>query len=660
MNASPTTTVHAAFTGTAARRADAEWLVVDEVTAASYGIEAGPRSWLEVAGEVERLRGLYEKAGYGHGHRVGLLLENRPAFFTHWFALNALGVSIVPIHADMRAAEWMFLITHSEMSLAVALPGREAALRAAASEAGASLETMGPAASGRIPPARSPAPLAGQPVGRETECALLYTSGTTGRPKGCRLSNGYFLRAGEWYLGLGELATLRDDVERFLTPLPLSHMNALAFSTMASILSGGSLIQLDRFHPSSWWQTVRDTRATVVHYLGVMPAMLLEASPSGLDGQHHVRFGFGAGVDPRHHAAFEQRFALPLLEAWAMTETGAAACIMAHREPRHVGTRCFGRAEAFVDTRIVDAKGADVDTGMPGELLVRAPGRDPRRDFFLGYLKDEAATEQAWDGGWFHTGDVVRRSAEGDFHFIDRRKNVIRRSGENISAVEVESVLNLHPAVAASAVAATPDPVRGDEVLACIVLRQAPHLPPPEKIANSIVRHALERLAYFKAPGYVAFVDTLPLTSSQKVQRGELRELARRLPGSPACFDMRMLKRRKKLLDAAATGPATLAAGLTGPGSLASPTEHGISPPSVPGSLGAASSAGHLAPASTSAASAAQTALSGIVLTGSPPAPRPRTGGGPAPAAAPVSLAPVTPPPTDARSGGGRDDDDDR
>ena len=623
----PAGTVHAAFARSAARRGHAEWLIVEEVTAASYRIEAGPRSWGEVAGEVERLRGLYEKAGYGHGHRVGLLLENRPAFFTHWLALNALGVSIVPIHADMRAAEWMFLISHSEMSLAVALPGREAALRSAASEAGVSLETMGPEAIGRIPPARSPARLAGQAVGRNTECALLYTSGTTGRPKGCRLSNGYFLRAGDWYLGLGELATVRADVERFLTPLPLSHMNALAFSTMASILTGGSLVQLDRFHPGSWWQTVRDTRATVVHYLGVMPAMLLEAPASALDVQHQVRFGFGAGVDPRHHAAFEERFAFPLLEAWAMTETGAAACIMAHREPRHVGTRCFGRAEAFVETRVVDDRGFEVETDAPGELLVRAAGTDPRRDFFLGYLKDEAATDDAWAGGWFHTGDVVRRSAAGDFHFVDRRKNVIRRSGENISAVEVESVLNQHPAVEASAVAATPDPVRGDEVLACIVLRKAPTLPPREQIAHSIVRHALDRLAYFKAPGYVAFVDTLPLTASQKVQRGELRELARRLPGSPSCFDVRMLKRRRKRLDAAATAPGGLPS-LTGPGSLASPTEHGLPLPSVAGGLDPSTRGGTLGPADAPGAASSQHALSGIVLPGPPAAPRAPAGAG--------------------------------
>ena len=557
------TTVYEAFKQVAARRGDAAFLHVEAVTAQTYGIEPGPRTWREVAREVERLRKAYALAGYGHGHRVGLLLDNRPAFFTHWLALNALGISIVPINSELRSAELTYLIGHSGISLAVAQPGSEGGLRSAAGEANVQLETIRPEVSGQIPPARSTSRLAGQPIGRSTECALLYTSGTTGRPKGCRLANGYFLRAGEWYLGLGDLAAVRNDVERFITPLPLSHMNALAFSSMAAILSGGAIVQLDRFHPTTWWQSVRESGATVAHYLGVMPAMLLEAPSAEADRQHQLRFGFGAGVDPRHHAAFEARFGFPLLEAWAMTETGAAACIMANREPRHVGTRCFGRAQPFVETRIVRANGVDVEgDDIPGELLVRAAGEDSRRDFFLGYLKDETATEEAWAGGWFHTGDVVRRSAEGDFHFVDRRKNVIRRSGENISAVEVESVLNTHLAVAASAVTATPDPVRGDEVLACIVLRKAENLPAPEQIAASIVRHALDSLAYFKAPGYVAFVDALPLTSSQKIQRGELRELARGLPGTENCIDTRQMKRRrKKEQRAAATAAGDLETG---------------------------------------------------------------------------------------------------
>ncbi|TFZ00843.1 ATP-dependent acyl-CoA ligase [Ramlibacter henchirensis] len=537
-------TVHDRFTATAARDPGGEFLYIDGVTAQVYGIDAAPITWAQAAAEVERLRAAYAAAGYGHGHRAGLLLENRPAFLFHWLALNALGVSVVPINSEMRSAELEYLIGHSEICLAVTLPQRADDLRAAAAAVGVTLRLWD--SSSAAPPERAPnaAPAAGSP-GLETECALLYTSGTTGRPKGCRLSNEYFLRAGEWYAGLDGVCSVRPGQERIITPLPLNHVNAMAFSAMVVITAGGCLIQLDRFHPKSWWQSVRDSRATIVHYLGVMPAMLLSAPASPADRQHAVRWGFGAGVDRKNHAVFEQRFGFPLVEAWAMTETGAAACVMANHEPRHVGASCFGHPEAFVQIRLVDDEGQDVEPGVPGELLVRSSGPDPRRYFFSGYLKDEAATAEAWAGGWFHTGDMVRRDAGGHLYFVDRKKNVIRRSGENISAVEVESILNQHPAVKSSAVAAAPDEVRGDEVLACIITRHP--VPEAERaaLAASIVDHALAQLAYYKAPGYVAFVDEVPLTMSQKIQRGQLRELARSLPGKPHCIDMRARKKRQ-------------------------------------------------------------------------------------------------------------------
>ena len=540
-------TVHDAFIATAARTPGADFLCVEAMTAQTYGIAEGAIRWGDAAAKVEALRAGYAQAGYGHGHRVGLLLENRPAFLFHWFALNALGVSVVPINAEMRAAELEYLIGHSEIGLAITLPERAADLRAAAQRAGIAFEAVpiGEDAAFAPPPAATPAPFAARAVDAQTECALLYTSGTTGRPKGCMLNNAYFLRAGQWYAQLGGLCTVRPDAERVITPLPLNHVNAMAFSTMVVLIAGGCLIQLDRFHPSRWWRCVRETRATIVHYLGVMPAMLLAAPASAADREHAVRWGFGAGVDRKNHALFEERFGFPLVEAWAMTETGAAACVMAHHEPRHIGTSCFGRAEAFVDLRLVDERDTDVPDGTPGELLVRSSGPDPRRYFFSGYLKDATATTDAWAGGWFHTGDMVRRDAEGNLFFVDRKKNVIRRSGENISAVEVESVLNQHPAVKTSAVAATPDAVRGDEVLACIVLRDA--VPPEqhEQVATSIVRHALDQLAYYKAPGYVAFVDALPLTASQKIQRGQLREMAQQLPTQAGCIDTRAMKKRQ-------------------------------------------------------------------------------------------------------------------
>jgi acyl-CoA synthetase (AMP-forming)/AMP-acid ligase II len=546
-------TVHDAFATTAARTPDAPFLCVEAVTAQTYGIPAGEITWRDAARMVESLRARYAAAGYGHGHRVGLMLENRPAFLFHWFALNALGASVVPINAEMRSAELEYLVDHSDIVLAVVLPGRGADLHAAAKACGRPLavrewredddaETASPHP---LPQALEPPPRASEPIGQETECALLYTSGTTGRPKGCMLSNAYCLNVGRWYADIGDVCSVRPDRERIITPLPLNHVNAMCFSLMAILVAGGCLIQLDRFHPQTWWQSVRESRATIIHYLGVMPAMLIVAPPSPDDRAHQVRWGFGAGVDGKNHAPFEERFGFPLIEAWAMTETGAGGVIMATREPRRIGTHCFGRTEPFVEARVVDDEGRDVPPEVPGELLVRATGADPRRHFFSGYLKDEKATEEAWAGGWFHTGDVVRRDAAGSLYFVDRKKNVIRRSGENVSAVEVESVLNQHPAVKASAVAAAPDDLRGDEVLACIVTREPVPADARPQLAAALVDHALGQLAYFKAPGYVAFVDALPLTLSQKIQRGELRKMAQALPGDACCIDTRSMKKRQ-------------------------------------------------------------------------------------------------------------------
>ncbi|MBV9559112.1 MAG: AMP-binding protein [Bradyrhizobium sp.] len=532
-------TVFAAFKSAAERYSHRPFLGVAAATAAIYDIAPGDIGYAEAQAAVTRIANAYLAAGYGHGHRVGVLLENRPDFFLHWFALNSLGVSLVPINPDMRAAELEYLIGHSEMVAALAIPSRHRDIAAAATSIGRSLPIFGPndapAAITVLPPK------VGAPD-RDSECALLYTSGTTGRPKGCVLANEYFLYAGHWYAEIGGLIAMRPGEERMLTPLPVFHMNAMAYSAMAMVTVGGCLTVLDRFHPKSWWDSVRESRATIVHYLGVMPPMLMGASESPRDKAHAVRFGFGAGVDPALHAAFEARFGFPLIEAWAMTETGAGAVVVASQEPRHVGTRCFGRPRDGLETRIVADHGREAAIDEPGELLVRHAGLEPRYGFFRDYLKDAEATAEAWRGGWFHTGDVVRRSRDGSLRFIDRKKNVIRRSGENISAVEVEGVLMQHPSVRQVVVAPVPDPLRGDEVFACVVA--APDATPGAALAEEIVRFSLSRLAYYKAPGYVAFVDTVPLTSTQKIQRGGLKDLVAASLASPSCIDTRAMKKR--------------------------------------------------------------------------------------------------------------------
>jgi len=526
------TSVHAVFSRTAARHGDRPFVHIPAPATRGYAGGALECRYAEAAARIAELAEAYAAAGYRRGQRVGLVLENRLEFFLHFIALNALGVSAVPINAELQPEELAYLAGHSDVCLIVSLPAHAARVRDAAGEvavceAGASL----PAADG-------------PPVASEDEAAMLYTSGTTGRPKGCMLSNHYFVRMGEWYRDLGGYCTLRPGEERLITPLPLVHMNALACSTMGMIQTGGCIVQLDRFHASTWWQSVRESGATCLHYLGVMPAILLNRPPSPEDAAGaQIRFGFGAGVDPKHQERFEQRFGFPLIEGWAMTETGAAACVMANVEPRHAGTRCFGRPPAYMQHRLIDDAGADVPPGAPGELLVRSAGPDPRAGFFTGYYKDPEATEAAWRGGWFHTGDVVRQGEDGSLHFVDRKKNVIRRSGENIAAVEVEGALFQHPAVLNCAVAPVADDIRGEEVMACVIARAGTER--TAETAAALFEHCRERLAYFKAPGWIAFVDALPTTATQKVQRGEMKKLAARLLAGGDAIDLRERKRRR-------------------------------------------------------------------------------------------------------------------
>jgi len=531
-------TVSQAFDIAARAARDRPFLVVPPSAVTGYAPDGVEMSYAAMSDRAAALQARYAAAGYGHGHRVALLLENRPAFIEHWLALNALGASVVPVNPFYRAQELEHLLGHSDAVLAVALPDRLAEVRDAAGRTGRELPVVAP--DGEEPPAPATAAPRSDPPGPGTECALLYTSGTTGTPKGCILSNEYFRMMGAWYVDQGGLCPVEPDVERMLTPLPLFHMNAMACSFMAMVLARGTLVLLDRFHPSTWWSDVADTGATIVHYLGVMPAILLGLDPSPEERAHRVKFGFGANVDPAQQTKFERRFGFPLIEGWAMTETGAGAVIAANREPRHPGERCIGRPEVC-DVRLIDESGREVADGAPGELLVRHRGSDPRKGFFSGYYKDPAATEAAWAEGWFHTGDVVRRGSDGSLFFVDRSKNVIRRAGENIAALEVETALLAHDSAAQVAVVAVPDEMRDEEVMACVV--PASGVPATEDTARALVGWCLDRLAYYKAPGYVMFLDELPTTATNKVRKTSLEDLGGDPRAQSGCFDLRAMKR---------------------------------------------------------------------------------------------------------------------
>jgi len=528
------TTIAALLADKAAERPDAPLFLLPASVQALWGAKAC-WSYGEVQAEVARLASDFAAAGYGPGHRVALLLENRPEHFLHWLALNSLGISAVPLNPDGSAEEFGYVLGHSGAVLAIALEARAGHVRSAAASLG--LPVIGP---GEVPP---PAPAApGGQTGEEAEAALVYTSGTTGKPKGCILSNLYFLNWGRWYAAQGGAISLRPWAERLMTPLPAFHVNASGHSFMGMLTTGGAQIIVDRFHPRNWWHEAAETGATCFHYLGVMPAILLELPEGPEDRAHGLRFGLGGGVHPDHHAVFEARYGVPLLEGWAMTETGGACVLCAWEEPRVLGSRCIGnpaRPGPAMEARVVDDTGADVPDGTPGELWVRASGDDPRRGLFSGYLKNPEATAEAWADGWFHTGDVVIRDAAGRLYFNDRKKNIIRRSGENIAAIEVEGAVASCAGVAQVAVVAMPEPLRGEEVLAVIVPKAGQD---EAALAQAVFDRCATQLSYFKVPGVVVFVDSLPTTSTQKLRRADLGALAEAPLAAPRGHDLRARK----------------------------------------------------------------------------------------------------------------------
>ncbi len=533
------------FFQTAGRFPDNPFLYVPQETAEIYNQQTRTYSYKQAVDFVTKWRDIFMQMNIGIGTRIGVALENRPEFFLYFIALNSVGASLVPLNVEMQKQELVYIIEHSELEIIITIAPFCERLEKLTQNCSQDIsviidETMAARVNLLIGTKGE--------TNRQSEAAILYTSGTTGKPKGCLLSNEYFLHIGEFYVSLGGHCQFEEGKERLITPLPVTHMNALACSFMAMIQSGGCLIQLERFHPSTWWDSIVESKATIMHYLGVMPAMLLGDSETKFDNSDgQIKFAFGAGCDPVHHQRFEDRFSIPLIEAWSMTETGAGAWITAQHEPRHVGTRCFGKLPKGLEARIVAEDGTICGVDESGELQVRRAGNNLRQYFFSSYLKNEDATEDAWSDGWFHTGDAVKCDAEGHFYFVDRLKSIIRRSGENISAVEVETVLLRNENIEICVAVPVADDIRGEEVMAIIVLSK--NVDDREGLARTLFDQCFAELAYYKAPAYISFVDEIIVTASQKVKRPQAKKQAADLFGRGDFYDFGKLKSRKRIVE---------------------------------------------------------------------------------------------------------------
>ncbi len=468
----------------------------------------GSDSWTcsEAAGEADRIAVGLAGRGVVRGDRVVLLLGNRPETLFCWFAVNALGAinaTLNPALKPPELSELFRLIAPRVIVVDEHRPLVEAALGGLPDP----------------PVLATPAELAaagrGAPrveVSPDDVAVLLATSGTTGAPKAVMQTHRTYALTAEAFpswLGL-------DDSDRLLVVLPLFHINAQAYGVMASLGAGAGLSLLPRFSASRFWHEAREHGATEVNAVGAMLHILLNTPPGPADQDHPVRIVYGALALPEEqHRAFEQRFGVQLVVGYGMSET-TFGTIWPRGEPPRYGSmgrlRQHPRLGEVNRARVVREDKSDAAPGEQGELWLQSPA------LMKGYYGAPEETRGALAGGWLHTGDIVRRDADGFFTFVARKKHMLRRRGENISAAEIENVLAAHPDVGEAAVIGVPSDLGEDDVVAYVSPRRG------HSIDTEALRDfARERLAGFKVPSTIHVRDALPHTATERVAKHLLR-----------------------------------------------------------------------------------------------------------------------------------------
>lgn len=490
----------------ALRYDDRPFLTVGETT----------RTFVEMRDAVARLAGAFRRQGIAAGDRVAVMAENRLEVLDTWFACAWLGAILVPINTATRGPQLEHLLTNSEP--------RALAVEPAFLERLDVLETI-PAALERLwvldatqrerlrelviePFPTHDEPVPASEVGPGDPVAILYTSGTTGPSKGVVCPHGQFYW---WAVSTAALFDGLTDEDVLYTCLPLFHTNALN-ACMQALEHGAHFRVGERFSASRFWDAIVAADATVTYLLGAMVSILAKTASVPAEQEHRLRVVLAPATPAHLHELFRQRFGVVLRDGFGMTETNAV--IGPRGGEQRPGT--MGYAMPGYEAKIVDENDEEVPDGTPGELVLRA--EEPFA-FASGYWRMPEKTVEAWRNLWFHSGDRAVREADGSFRFVDRMKDAIRRRGENISAWEVEQVLESHPKVAACAAIPVPSELGEDEVMAVVMPRDGAVIDFAE-----LIRYCEPRLAYFAVPRYLETVDEFPLTPNGKVQKYVLRE----------------------------------------------------------------------------------------------------------------------------------------
>ncbi|HVQ38039.1 MAG TPA: long-chain-fatty-acid--CoA ligase [Pyrinomonadaceae bacterium] len=470
----------------------------------------------EFARAVNRAARLLESHSIGRGDAVSLLMPNSAEYVIAYFACWKIGAIAGPVNSLLKAHEIQFVISDSESKALLIhpdfLPGVES-IRKDLTTLTAVIQFDDEATATRdfitdsSHSSSTNSTVAG--IGLDSEAIIIYTSGTTGKPKGCLLTHGNLIanarQISEW-LGF-------TNEDRLLSVMPLFHMNAVSVTTMAALYAGGSTVVSPRFSASRFWQIISDFQITSFGSVATMLSMLLSKYPDGVPKDlktDQLRFAMcgSAPVPAEVLRRFEETFNCLVIEGYGLSESTCRSTFNPPDERRRAGSCGLAIGN---EMRVVDEEDREVADGELGEIVLRG------ENILKGYYRNDEATATAFRGGWFHTGDIGYRDADGFYYIVDRKSDMIIRGGENIYPREIDEVLYQHPAVAAAATIGVPDPLYGEEVAAFVVVRAGAAVREEE-----VISYCRARLADYKCPKTVRFVSEIPKGPTGKLLKREL------------------------------------------------------------------------------------------------------------------------------------------
>lgn len=487
--------------------------------------ENGWRSWADTERDSRRIAAGLQALGVSCGDRVALIASTRDALVLNFLALGRLGAIAVPLNTFLRGEFLRFQLADAAASTAIVdAPGLES-LAAIAEDLPELARVIAldaiPAPAPSLPDrvslhafdaiAGSDADFNAPQLSMEDPLALIYTSGTTGLPKGCICSHGYFMAS--------SIPCIENDWIRhedvLFTPFPLFHIAGLGLMLGGVLQAGASICFELAFSASGFMQRVIDIGATVVHGIGPMGMAILATPESALDRGHKLRLCTWPPMNAENQQRFEQRFGVDVhCGGYGQTESVPLATMSA-ADAKQKRTS-LGRPTRYMEVRIVDEHDQPVPVGELGEIVAR-----PRRTqiMYQGYWRRPEATVEASRNLWHHTGDLGRADEDGYLYFVDRKKDAMRRRGENVSSFELEQAIVKHGGFTMVAAHAVPSELAEDDIKVCLVLRPGVS-PTPEELFAFFKKN----LPYFAVPRYVEIMDALPTNANGRVMKHKLRE----------------------------------------------------------------------------------------------------------------------------------------